>query len=54
MATSSVDSVFGIGENSICSSRKLNGEYYDYSNPAENIGVLPDEVESHCREIGNC
>lgn len=52
MATSSVDSV-GIGKNFCYVAQKiLNGEDYDYSNPAEKIWVLPDEVESYCAENG--
>ena len=52
MATSSVDSV-GIGQNFCYVAQKiLNGEDYDYSNPAEKIWVLPDEVESYCAENG--
>ena len=52
MATSSVDSV-GIGKNFCYVAQKiLNGEDYDYSNPAEKIWVLPDEVESSCAENG--
>ena len=52
MATSSVDSV-GIGKNFCYVAQKiLNGEDYDYSNPAEKIWVLSDEVESYCAENG--
>ena len=52
MATSSVDSV-GIGKNFCYVAQKiLNGENYDYSNPAEKIWVLPDDVESYCAENG--
>ena len=52
MAPSSVDSV-GIGKNFCYVAQKiLNGEDYDYSNPAEKIWVLPDEVESYCAENG--
>ena len=52
MATSSVDSV-GIGKNFCYVAQKiLTGEDYDYSNPAEKIWVLPDEVESYCAENG--
>ena len=52
MATSSVDSV-GISKNFCYVAQKiLNGEDYDYSNPAEKIWVLPDEVESYCAENG--
>lgn len=52
MATSSVDSV-GIGKNFCYVAQKiLNGEDYDYSNPAEKIWVLPDDVESYCAENG--
>ena len=52
MATSSVDSV-GIAKNFCYVAQKiLNGEDYDYSNPAEKIWVLPDEVESYCAENG--
>lgn len=52
MATSSVDSV-GIGKNFCYVAQKiLNGENYDYGNPAEKIWVLPDDVESYCAENG--
>lgn len=50
MATSSVDSV-GIGKNFCYVAQKiLNGETYDYSNPAEKIWVMPDEVKAYCEE----
>ena len=29
-----------------------NGEEYEYSNPADKIWVLPDEVDSYCEENG--
>lgn len=52
MATSSVDSV-GIGKNFCYVAQKIiNGEEYDYSNPAEKIWVLPEDVESYCEENG--
>ncbi|MDC7288908.1 substrate-binding domain-containing protein [Blautia schinkii] len=52
MATSSVDSV-GIGKNFCYVAQKiLNGEDYEYSNPAQKIWVMPDEVESYCKENG--
>lgn len=50
MVTSSVDSV-GIGKNFCYVAQKmLNGEAYDYSNPADKIWVMPDEVEAYCTE----
>ena len=49
MATSSVDSV-GIGKNFCYVAQKiLNGEDYDYSNPAEKIWVLPDKWRATAR-----
>lgn len=52
MATSSVDSV-AIGKNFCYVAQKIiNGEEYEYSNPANKIWVLPDEVESYCEENG--
>lgn len=52
MATSSVDSA-GIGKNFCYVAQKiLNGEDYEYSNPAEKIWVFPEDVESYCEENG--
>ncbi len=50
MATSSVDSV-GIGEDFCNVAQKiLNGEEYEYSNPARKIWVLKEDVEQYCKE----
>lgn len=50
MATSSVDSV-GIGKNFCNVAQKIiNKEAYEYSNPAEKIWVLKDDVEAYCEE----
>lgn len=52
MATSSVDSV-GIGKNFAYIAQKIiNGEEYEYSNPAEKIWVFADGVEAYAEENG--
>lgn len=52
MATSSVDSV-GIGKNFCYVAQKvINGEEYEYSNPAQKIWVFEDDVEEYAKENG--